>query len=103
MFGHENGELRGFRLIIGHGTARGKQVRGLRQGTRWPPVARDKVTCNGCGDFSSKGWGVRGFSLGSETLCGHTPRQVCVSLRLTRAAFAQARKTVQGGCNCGTL
>ena len=51
----------------------------------------------------ARGGGYAGLSPGSETICGHTPRQVCASLRITMAAFAQARKTVQGGCNGGML
>ena len=33
----------------------------------------------------------------------HPRADVCVCLRLTRAAFGQARKAVEGGCNGGTL
>ena len=52
---------------------------------------------------AARGGGYAVSALVAKPLCGHTPRQVCVSLRLTRAAFAQARKTVQGGRNCCTL
>ena len=49
----------------------------------------------------ARGGGYAGPSPGNETSCGHTPRQVCASRRITMAACAQARKTVQGGCNGG--